>query len=159
MQLNTEIEIEAPAERVWRELVAFDAYSEWNPFITHIAGRAEQGAELELTFSLPEGGEYSSRPVVTRVTPGSELRWRGKTWLPGLLDTEHWFRLQPIDEQRTRFVHGQELKGLLLKLMERRLTLTTRGSVYMNQALKRRVEGRSGSGVSADPEPGGLSRP
>jgi hypothetical protein len=146
MQLNTEIEIDAPAERVWQELLAFDAYSEWNPFITRIAGRPEQGAELDLTFSLPEGGEYSARPMVIRVNPGQELRWHGKSWLRGLFDTEHWFRLQPLGEQRTRFVHGQEFKGLLLKLMERRLTLTARGCVYMNQALKRRVEQQRAAG-------------
>jgi hypothetical protein len=141
MQLNTEIEIEAPPERVWQALLAFDAYHQWNPFITHITGRAEQGAELDVTFSLPEGSEYSARPVVVRVTPGQELCWQGTAWLKGLFDTKHWFRVQAIEGGRTRFVQGQEFKGLLLKLMERRLTLTARGFVYMNQALKRRVEG------------------
>jgi uncharacterized protein YndB with AHSA1/START domain len=37
-QLKAEIEIQAPAERVWAVLTDFGAYHEWNPFIYQAAG-------------------------------------------------------------------------------------------------------------------------
>jgi uncharacterized membrane protein len=32
-EIHTEIEINAPAEKVWRVLTDFAAYPEWNPFV------------------------------------------------------------------------------------------------------------------------------
>jgi len=40
-ELRSEIEIEAPTERVWGVLTDFAAYPEWNPFIRRVSGRAE----------------------------------------------------------------------------------------------------------------------
>ncbi len=37
--IHTEIEINAPAEAVWRVLTDFAAYPEWNPFVPPSGGR------------------------------------------------------------------------------------------------------------------------
>jgi hypothetical protein len=140
MQLNTEIEIDAPPERVWRVLTEFEAYEQWNPFITRIAGALKPGELLQVTMSLPEGPELSYAPEVTRVAANRELSWKRRVWHRSLLEREHYMRLVALAEQRTRFVQGERISGVLLKVMGHRLTLTARGLVYMNQALKRRAE-------------------
>ena len=38
-EIRTEIDIEAPPDRVWAELADLDAYAGWNPFITRRRGR------------------------------------------------------------------------------------------------------------------------
>ena len=43
-ELRREVEIAAPAERVWSVLVDFDAYPDWNPFIRSIQGACEPAA-------------------------------------------------------------------------------------------------------------------
>jgi hypothetical protein len=141
MQLRTEIEIEAPPQRVWQVLTDFSAYHEWNPFITSIAGDLLVGKSLAVTISPPESKEANFFPRVLVCDESRELRWLGKFWIRGLFDGEHFFQLQPgRAEGRTRFVHGEDFRGLLVKYAGQRLTHVARGFVYMNQALKRRVE-------------------
>ena len=47
-ELRTEIDIEAPPDRVWAELADLNAYADWNPFITRAEGAAEAGRRLSL---------------------------------------------------------------------------------------------------------------
>jgi uncharacterized protein YndB with AHSA1/START domain len=54
-ELQTEIDIAAPAERVWRILTDFDAYPDWNPFIRKIQGRPEPSGKLEVRIEPPGG--------------------------------------------------------------------------------------------------------
>jgi hypothetical protein len=140
MQLRTELEIEAPPERVWSVLTNFSAYHEWNPFITAIHGDMRVGERLRVTMSPPESSEASFSPRVLVCDPPSELRWRGHLWIKGLFDGEHFFQCKPTSNGTTRFVHGEDFSGVLLKFVTGRLGQVARGFVYMNEALKRRVE-------------------
>ncbi len=140
MELRTEVEIAAAPEAVWRVLSDFPAYAEWNPFIPQIAGEPCVGARLEVVLAPPGGKETMFRPKVLVAETQRELRWRAQFLFPGLLDREHFFRLIELAPARTRLVHGGDFNGALVKLATRTLTNTARGFVFMNQALKRRVE-------------------
>jgi hypothetical protein len=140
VELRTEIDIAAPPARVWQVLTDFSAYHEWNPFITNIAGKLVVGEELAITVSPPESDEMNFRPKLLACEEPRELRWLGKLWMRGLFDGEHFFQCIETDAGHTRFVHGENFKGLLVKLVGKRLTNVARGFVYMNLALKRRVE-------------------
>jgi hypothetical protein len=140
MELRTEIEILAPASRVWETLVDFSRYAEWNPFIPEISGDLRVGAELRVVIAPPGGNETKFQPKLLVVEPARELRWRGKLLVKGLFDGEHFMQLVELAPGRTRFVHGENFSGVLVKLLGRALTQTARGFVFMNQALKRRVE-------------------
>jgi uncharacterized protein YndB with AHSA1/START domain len=52
-QLHTEIEIDAPAERVWGVLTDFAAYPQWNPFIRTISGKPSTDERLEVRLEPP----------------------------------------------------------------------------------------------------------
>jgi len=140
MELRTEIEIDAPPSAVWDILSDFPRYGEWNPFIPHIAGELRVGAKLEVVLAPPGGNEMTFRPKVLVVDPGRELRWRGHLLVPGLFDGEHFFRLSEARPGLTRLAHGEDFKGVLVRLARKALTNTARGFVFMNQALKRRAE-------------------
>ena len=43
-QLFTEIEINAPVEKVWTILSDFEKYPDWNPFVKSIEGEIKEGA-------------------------------------------------------------------------------------------------------------------
>lgn len=140
MELRTEIEIDAPPFAVWAVLTDFSRFRDWNPFIPSISGEARVGARLEVVISPPEGREMKFRPTVLVADPEKELRWIGHLFFRGLFDGEHFFRLVEVGGGRTRFVQGENFSGILVKPMAGLLTNTARGFVYMNQAIKRRVE-------------------
>jgi hypothetical protein len=141
MEIRTELEIAAPAREIWGILTDFPRYQEWNPFITEISGEQVVGSPLCLHLSLPEGRDHRLKPRLLRFEEDRELRWRGHLLFPGLFDGEHFFRLEPVAQDRTRFVQGENFSGILLRLSARTITRAARGFVYMNEALKRRVEG------------------
>jgi hypothetical protein len=148
-ELRTEIEIEAAPERVYSVLTDFARYHEWNPFITSISGTLRLGERLHVEMSLPEGRSFRVRPTVLRLAPNQELAWQGRLFLPGLFDGEHFFRLVARAPNITQLIHGENFRGLLLGMLNSTLTLTARGFVYMNQALKEQAERKSSRGARA----------
>jgi len=66
-ELRSEIEIEAPIERVWRVLTDFAAYPEWNPFIRRVSGRAELDERLVVRMQPSGTRGMTFRPTVMKV--------------------------------------------------------------------------------------------
>ena len=139
-ELRFEVEIAAPVARVYRVLTDFPSYEEWNPFLTSVSGQLLVGQKLSVEMSLPEGRIYLLEPQVTQVTENTELRWCGQFLFPALLQAEHFFVLSERPGGITRVVQGQNFSGFLLRFGGNSLTLAARGAVYLNQALKKRVE-------------------
>jgi hypothetical protein len=142
-EIEKTVEIEAPAAAVWHVLTDFPAYGEWNPFIRSIAGELQQGERLTVRLEPPGGKGMTIKPTVLAVEADRELRWKGRLLMPGLFDGEHSLRIEPIDEQRIRFVHGERFTGMLVGLVKGVLAKTEAGFEQMNAALKERVEERS----------------
>jgi hypothetical protein len=139
-ELRTAIEIEATAGRVWEILTGFESYSEWNPFIRSITGKAELGARLEVRIEPPGGRGMSFKPTVLEAEPGRELRWLGRVLVPGIFDGEHSFRIEPADDAHVRFIQAERFSGALVPLFGKTLGQTERGFSEMNEALKARAE-------------------
>jgi len=139
-ELRSEVEIEASVAQVYAVLTDLPRYHEWNPFLTSLSGQLAVGQNLRVEMSLPEGSTYLLKPRVTQVTENTELRWRGGFGFAALLEAEHFFLLSERSPGQTRVVQGQNFSGFLLRFAGNSLTLAARGSVYMNQALKKRAE-------------------
>jgi hypothetical protein len=139
-ELHTEIDIDAPPERVWELLTDFGSYPQWNPFIRSISGQPILGERLEVRLEPPGGRGMTFKPKVLNSKPNRELRWLGHLLVPGLFDGEHSFTIQPLEENGVRFVQREAFKGLLVPLFARSLeTNTQRGFEEMNRALKERA--------------------
>jgi len=140
--MRTEIEIAASADRVWQVLTDLAFYPEWNPFITRIAGSLAVGSRLD-TFLQPPGSRgIGFKPTVVALVPGRELRWLGKLLIRGIFDGEHSFRIEPLTQERVRFIQEERFSGMLtFPPLFRMLTSGTQeGFKAMNQALKQRAE-------------------
>ena len=140
-RIATTIDIAAPARTVWRILTDFAAYPDWNPFIRRLSGKLAVGERLEVTIQPPGRKPMTFRPIVQRVEPERELRWRGRVLLPGLFDGEHGFRIER-NNSGCRLHHGETFRGILVPLFEKMLDNTERGFTALNEALKERVERR-----------------
>jgi hypothetical protein len=103
-EIRSQIEIDAPAERVWGILTDFAAFPQWNPFIRRASGEPRTGARLQV-YVQPSGARgMAFRPTVLRAEPNRELRWLGRLWVPGLFDGEHILSIEPLDASRVHFV-------------------------------------------------------
>jgi hypothetical protein len=99
------------------------------------------GERLEVRIEPPDGRGMTFRPTVLNAETNRELRWLGHLLAPGLFDGEHSFTIQPLEDNRVRFVQREAFKGLLVPLFARSLDNNTRrGFEEMNRAVKERAE-------------------
>src|SRR5437867_11755804 len=148
LELRTDIEIDAPVERVWEVLTDFDRFPDWNPFIRRIRGNAQVGSRLDVFLGASGTRGMRFRPTVTKVVPNRELRWLGRLGLPRLLDGEHILQLEPLGPTRTRFIQRERFRGLLVPLMARSLNRDARrGFEERNHALQARGHAAAESGL------------
>lgn len=138
--LVSQVEIGSLPERVWDVLTDFVTYPDWNPFIRRASGELREGARLEVVIQPPGRRATTFRPVVVKLEAGRELRWLGRLVLPKLFDGEHIHQLEPLGEDRTRYVQSERFSGALVGLFRRQLDDTLRSFEAMNEALKVRAE-------------------
>lgn len=141
--IKTEIRIDVPPERVWKVLLDFDNYPNWNPFIKSIQGERAIGQKLEVKIQPPDGKEMIFRPEILVFEANKEFKWLGKAFVKGIFDGEHYFVLEVSKEGGTKFVHGERFNGLLVGLMGKTLDKTKIGFELMNEALKDECENRA----------------
>ena len=153
-RLSAHVDIGATPERVWDVLTDLAAYQEWNPFIVRAEGVVGPGRRLTLKMQPVGGRAMSLRPRLVEVAAGRELRWRGRLGLPGLMDAEHTFELQP-QPGGTRLVHSETFRGILVPFVAASLDRSTLPAfVAMNEALKRRAEEPTRTGAVAGGDTG-----
>jgi len=140
-ELYSEIEIRSSPERIWEILADFSRYPEWNPFIRSIRGYLVPGGPITAELRPPGSAGMMIRPVLLKVDPPRELRWKGNLFFSGLFDGEHVFEIHSEDTGRCRFVQREIFSGFLLALFTRMLKgSTAHGFAAMNAALKERAE-------------------
>ncbi|WP_211228388.1 SRPBCC domain-containing protein [Glycomyces tenuis] len=138
-RIEETVRIEAPAHEVWTVLTDFPSYGEWNPTITSIEGVLAEGERLDVAVTMPSGWSNRFRPSVLRVSPARQFRWLGRLGPGGVFDGEHYFVLEPQDDDSTRFTQGERFTGVLVPLMKRVFADTEQGFTAMNAALIERV--------------------
>jgi len=139
-ELRTEIEIQAPAERVWQAITELDKWSEWNPFIHHVDGKAKLGEKVDITAGSGSN-EMILHCVVNKVEPNKELRWKYHVVLPFLFSGEHSFIIEQVEANKIRFIDREICNGLLVPTQAKNIdTITRQGFEAMDKALKVRAE-------------------
>lgn len=140
-ELYTEAEIAASAEKVWRHLMDFENYPNWNPFVRSIEGEAKPGAPLKV-FLQPSGGSgMTLKPNVVECVPNAKFSWLGSLLVKGLFDGKHELLIEPLENGNVRFIQRENFSGILVPLVWGMIkTGTRRGFEEMNAALKELAE-------------------
>jgi hypothetical protein len=107
-EYHTEIKINAPIEKVWDLLTDFDNYPKWNPLIGWVEGRIEEGETLEM---LVKPFNKNFRAVVQKVKKPFSFSWKGKRGARWIINSEHYYKLDAIDNTSTLLKHGEIFKG------------------------------------------------
>lgn len=143
MRIHTEIDIDAPADRVWEILTNFAEYPSWNPMIPKLTGQLSVGARLNFQISVNRRLKVPiSVELITADAP-RELRWVGPRFSPlrRILSGSHYFKIDEMDDARVRFTHGEDFEGLAIPTTWRRAEKAI-APMYaaLNRALKHRAE-------------------
>ena len=135
-QIKTTIDINASPAKVWTIFSDFKNYPKWNPFVASLNGDVKVGEIINIDLIT-----MKFKPVVLKFDQNEELRWKGKLFMKGLFDGEHYFQLTENPDRSTTFTHGKNFSGILVRLLKKKLdTETKEGFVKMNIALKKEVE-------------------
>lgn len=143
-QIVTAVDIDAPAEDVFRALVDVRRYPEWNPMIKRIRGKLREGSFVFVTLDV-DGLPLGFDARISRFEPNRCLAWKGPSLraLHGLVCGEHSFETIDLGGGRTRFIHSERFDGLLLQSealweqVEKRIAVAY---PRFDEALKRYVE-------------------
>ncbi|THF49235.1 SRPBCC domain-containing protein [Allorhizobium terrae] len=138
--LEMAIEINAPAQDVWRVLTDFPSFADWSRFILSAEGKPAQGERLMLKMN-DGGGIMTFTPQVVVCTPAREFGWRGVVGAGFIFAGEHRFILQERAQGITHLIQRETFSGLLVPLLWKKLNTRTRAAFAdFNMALKTRVE-------------------
>ena len=140
-KVKTEIIINKDVSTVWNVLTDFENYPIWNPFVRSLQGKKSIGKKLSVTCALSSGKKVSFKPILLKFEADKEFRWKGKLGIKGIFDGQHYFKLEKLSETQTKFIHVEDMSGILVSLMGSSLLEKTKGSFeLMNQALKKECE-------------------
>ncbi|MDY9923825.1 SRPBCC domain-containing protein [Methanobacterium sp.] len=139
-EIYTEIEINAPASKVWSILNDFEKFPTWNPFMKKISGNLQEGSDLKAFIQPPNSSGMTIKPKILEYHAGKELRWLGRLWIPKLFDGEHSWITEEINENKTLFIQKERFSGLFVPFGSTLLKNTKTGFEMMNRALKEEAE-------------------
>jgi hypothetical protein len=138
--IQTEILINTDITKAWDVLMNFDNYPKWNPFITSISGEPKLGSRLTVSIKPPGGKGMTFKPNILTLEANKEFRWKGKLGINGIFDGEHYFILESVDNDITKFIHGEKFSGLLVPFVRKMLDKTQKGFQLMNESIKNECE-------------------
>jgi len=145
--IYTSIEINAPKRRVWNVLFRKEAWMYWNTFLYDCDTKRpfKQGHEVWLSLRRVPGDEETEfQPLVTLIQPEVCLRWVSS--IPGFT-SEHIFELLEIGHDRTRYIHQENVSGILTRFILPFIRQDEQQGIRrMAKELKRYVEGQVGDG-------------
>lgn len=142
-KIETEILIQASPSVVWNVLTDFEAYPKWNPFIKSLQGEKIVGRNLLATIQPPNSKPMTFKPVLLKFDQDKEFRWKGKLLIKGLFDGEHYFILEKLGVNETRFIHGELFSGILIPLLGNVFKNTELGFSKMNEEIKKICESKN----------------
>ena len=138
--IQTEILINTDITKAWDVLMNFDNSPKWNPFITSISGERKLGNRLTVSINPPGGKGMTFKPNILTLEANKEFRWKGKLGINGIFDGEHYFILESVDKDITKFIHGEKFSGLLVPFVRKMLDKTQKGFQLMNESIKNECE-------------------
>lgn len=137
---RNEIEIKTSPEKIWTVLTDLEKYAEWNPLLYRAEGKVALGEKVSISAKTDSSDMHFDCSVV-KVVPEREFSWKFHVKLPFLFRGEHIFKIEPIGDDRVRFIDREIFKGLLVPLQAKNLATNAKaGMVAMGEALKQRAE-------------------
>ncbi|MEL7433408.1 MAG: SRPBCC domain-containing protein [Chloroflexota bacterium] len=131
------IDIDAPPSTVWQILTTGDQYTAWDPHMISLDGTIAPGEKLTVLTKLAPDRAFT--PIVSEFDAPRKIFWSSKMPL-GLFSGIRTFELEALEDNKTRFTHTEEFRGILMPVFG--ATIPDMNPVFADftQALKSRAE-------------------
>jgi len=141
--ITTEIEIDAPPEKVWSVLTDIEKWQDWSSVINASSGQAAQGSTVTITMIGKEAGKdgptYS--PEILVMDEPKLLHWRAHMMAGFIFTNDKIVELEKTDSG-TKLTHKETFKGMMAALMKSQMEKGVSPILNsMNEALKKVAEG------------------
>lgn len=139
-----QLQVDAPPEYLWRVLIDFESYSEWNPFITKVEGEARIGAEINLHVKLDPRLDSIRlwKEMIISLKDNQHLSYDTHFLSSTLFNAVRWQTIRPVEDGTKSIYHTyQKITGLASWPISR--TFGDRicaGFEASSRAFKQRVE-------------------
>lgn len=143
MKIATEVALQAAPDKIWKTLIDFAAYPEWNRVLKTVQGEAAPDASLQVQLQLYGQSVQKRAGKVTGFIPPKYFSW---SWNHGLgawfLSAEHVFRLKERESGGVILFQEMYYTGLGLKFRRSSIEHVVRLTLdKLNDDIKSRVEG------------------
>ena len=111
-RIETEIILNAEPTKVWQALTDFESYEKWCSSIKFIEGKPKLNEIVKMETVTPDGSgkTYIGKGKIVELIPFKSLKWRGG--IVGILVGIHFWHLEPIENNKTRLIQGEDFYGL-----------------------------------------------
>jgi len=136
--ITTEIEIDAPPEKVWGIISDVDKWHEWSPTINASEGKAELGSIVAITMMSKEAGKDGPKysPKIIQMDKPSYFHWRAHMIAGFIFTNDKIIELEKTDTG-TKVTHKETFKGLMAAAMKGQMEKGVPSMlIMMNDALK-----------------------
>lgn len=138
-ELDSWIDINASISEVWDILINFESWEKWNSFIPMVQGEFKVGKKMSIKVVSPDMKEMFFKPKIYEIEQYKRISWGG-SFLVFIYNGIHYFLLEYIDDNVTRFRQIEKFRGPIILLMEKMITKTAVGYQNMNKEFKQYVE-------------------
>ena len=149
MIISHETMINAPADNIWKEIIAIDDW-EWNKWTRLKAERPEEGIKGQLKASYDGNNNWKQFDFTFGPVDESQylLTWVGSIGPKGcIFYGYHTMQLEVVNDTETKLIHREEFGGLLPKLgLGLPYKKLDRNYLLMNEELKQCVEEKYNAG-------------
>lgn len=141
-EVRHEITLDAPVERVWKMIIDFEHYSQWNTQLSYLGGKVVLNEKLHLKLAVEGATPYEFKPIVSQWKERQVFGWIAITGLPRVFDGEHFFELTDLKNGKTLLINREEYRGILSLVMQQlpMMKLAPKGFQKMNMEFKAYVE-------------------
>ncbi len=136
--IRTAVEIDVPREEVYAVLADLGAYPKWNPYHRRIEGEFEEGSDMTIHVTRPDGKQVEVPPHMMRIIENEEITWGGG--IKGVFYGVHSFYLESQPNGKTLLKHYEDFSGFAVGFADLPPGVIADGYHQMNIALKKKLE-------------------
>jgi hypothetical protein len=139
--IEHDLEVAAPAERVWAVIADLDRYGEWNPFVVACRSSLEVGTPIDMRVRVLPWFAQPQRETILEHEPGRRLCYGVPGDALGALRSRRCHEVTALAPARARYVSRFALSGWLMPVVRGLLGSRLRaGFEAMSTGIQRRAE-------------------